>query len=330
MNKLSSALALAVIACCSISCLAQVNITSTGSGTVQIGGTASGGDTVTSPNSTLTVGGSTSATTVDINLTHTNTWSALQMFGAITASGALSGTSAAFSSGITATADGVHSGYLDLVGNTANQSVTANTAGFMGPSLATFTGYAYQLPTSGPATAGVLQVGALSSSVSQITNFTNTYYAQGTGGGGFTFNAGGSENVACGGIIIPAGGLSVGHVSFDVTTGGGTGAGNNSDFGFYNAAGTLVAHIGATTLNTTGTGTYAFTGGTQVIPAGKDYVCWVTAGTTLVLGGSGGSSFLPPSYVSTTGVSGVLPGTITPPADAPTSNNGIIGFAVYP
>ncbi len=247
-----------------------------------------------------------------------------------TLTGALSGTSAAFSSGITTTSDGVHSGYDSLIGNTANYAVVPNTAGFMGPSLASFTGYAYQLPTTGPTTPGVLQVGAVSSNISQITNYTSTYHAQGYGGGGFTFNPGGAENVDCEGFIVPAGGLSVGHVAFDVTTGGGAGAGNNSDFGFFGATGTRLSHIGAQVLNTTGNVTAAFVGGTQFIPAGKNYVCFVTAGTTLILGGSGGSSFVPFSYISTTGSSGALPGTITPPADAPNSSTGVIAFVVYP
>jgi hypothetical protein len=53
-------------------------------GTVgQIGG-GSGGDTITSPNTTITVGGTSTATTLDINLAHANTWSATQTFGTAT------------------------------------------------------------------------------------------------------------------------------------------------------------------------------------------------------------------------------------------------------
>ena len=40
-----------------------------------------GGDSITSPNSTLSVGGTSSATTLDINLAHANTWTAIQTFG---------------------------------------------------------------------------------------------------------------------------------------------------------------------------------------------------------------------------------------------------------
>jgi hypothetical protein len=60
-------------------------ITITGDGTpgsplVSVGG-GGGGDTITSPNSTLTVGGTPTATTLDINLSNANTWAALQTFG---------------------------------------------------------------------------------------------------------------------------------------------------------------------------------------------------------------------------------------------------------
>jgi hypothetical protein len=40
----------------------------------------SGGDTITSPNLTLIVGGTSSATTLDLNLAHSNTWSANQTY----------------------------------------------------------------------------------------------------------------------------------------------------------------------------------------------------------------------------------------------------------
>src|SRR5271170_4415496 len=44
-------------------------------------GSASGGDSITSPASTLTVGGGPTATTLDVNLSNANTWLALQTFG---------------------------------------------------------------------------------------------------------------------------------------------------------------------------------------------------------------------------------------------------------
>lgn len=53
------------------------------SGTV-FGITCTGGDTITSPNSTLTVGGTVSATTLDLNLGNPNIWTGAQTFGTIT------------------------------------------------------------------------------------------------------------------------------------------------------------------------------------------------------------------------------------------------------
>jgi hypothetical protein len=41
-----------------------------------------GGDTITSPNSSLSVGGTASSTTLDLNLAHSNTWTAVQNFSA--------------------------------------------------------------------------------------------------------------------------------------------------------------------------------------------------------------------------------------------------------
>lgn len=46
------------------------------------GSSGSGGDTITSPNTTLTVGGTSAATTLDLNLAKANTWTALQTFSA--------------------------------------------------------------------------------------------------------------------------------------------------------------------------------------------------------------------------------------------------------
>jgi hypothetical protein len=53
---------------------------------------------------------------------------------------------------IAVASDGVHAAYQSLIGNTTNQTVTANTAGFMGPNSASFTGYALQLSATAPVT----------------------------------------------------------------------------------------------------------------------------------------------------------------------------------
>jgi hypothetical protein len=78
----------------------------------------------------------------------------------VTASGAISGAS------VTSTPPLGDAGYFYLPGNTANQTVQANTAGDMGPNTATFTGYALQRPSAGPSVASVLCLAAVAGSVS--------------------------------------------------------------------------------------------------------------------------------------------------------------------
>ena len=59
---------------------AGISVTPSGSN-IQIAATGGGGgDTITSPNSTLNVGGTSSNTTLDINLSNPNSWLALQKF----------------------------------------------------------------------------------------------------------------------------------------------------------------------------------------------------------------------------------------------------------
>jgi hypothetical protein len=66
-------------------------------------GTSTGGDTITSPNSTLSIGGTSTNTTLDINLGNANTWTALQTFGThisiggVTAAGATGTSNVVFS-----------------------------------------------------------------------------------------------------------------------------------------------------------------------------------------------------------------------------------------
>jgi hypothetical protein len=79
---------------------------------------AGGGDSITSPNSTLSVGGTSSATTLDINLAHANTYTATQTFPNGSISSAMIGTLSAGSNGlatgafISSTAGGDLSGTL--------------------------------------------------------------------------------------------------------------------------------------------------------------------------------------------------------------------------
>jgi hypothetical protein len=87
-------------------------------------GSGSGGDTITSPNSTLSVGGTSAATTLDLNLGHANTWTATQTFpnGSITS--AMIGTLAAGSNGLGTGATATIANYLALAGGTMTGAIT--------------------------------------------------------------------------------------------------------------------------------------------------------------------------------------------------------------
>lgn len=77
--------------------------------------------------------------------------------------------------------DGVHAGYTSWPGSTANFSVTANSSGFMGPTSASFTAYALQMPNAGPAANTLMCTGALASAISPITYCQATVPMGGTG-----------------------------------------------------------------------------------------------------------------------------------------------------
>ncbi len=81
--------------------------------------------------------------------------------------GTLSG--AIIAPGFTVPSDGVHPTYQTFLGNTTVPAVTPNTAGFLGPNIASFTAYDLQLPSAGPSSAAVLCAGALASAVSSLS-----------------------------------------------------------------------------------------------------------------------------------------------------------------
>ncbi len=64
-------------------------------GATTTGCSGGGGDTITSPNSTLTVGGTTTNTTIDINLANPNTWTGAQTLTNLSATGIVSFSSSA-------------------------------------------------------------------------------------------------------------------------------------------------------------------------------------------------------------------------------------------
>jgi hypothetical protein len=69
---------------------------------------------------------------------------------------------------IFAPSDGIHAGYISLPGKTFNFPLVPNTVGEMGPSVASFPGYALQDSATGPGTGSLVCAGPLSNfSVSQ-------------------------------------------------------------------------------------------------------------------------------------------------------------------
>jgi hypothetical protein len=231
-----------------------------------------------------------------------NTWTA--------ASGGTAGTVTSFSSG-----SALPLFTTNVATATSTPSLTYGLANFAANLF-------YAGPTSGPAatpTARALVAADLPPS---------TYFQVGYANAALPATA---NTVSCVGVVIPPGGLSDGHVVFGVNTGD---AIHNYDWGIYSATGTLEAHIGAQDGSGTGDVAFAFSGGTQSIAAGKAYECITSAGSTFAAEGAGDeASFY---NFQSTGISssgGALPGSITPPADAPKSGaagtNGPV-FVLYP
>jgi len=89
--------------------------------------------------------------------------------------------------------------------------------------------------------------------------------------------------------------------------------GNNSDFGVYNASGTLIANIGAQILGAQGLQTIASVQGALTIQAGLYYYGFTSAAANLQLYGNNGgiTPYYNASYAASVG--GALPASITPP-----------------
>ena len=139
-----------------------------------------------------------------------------------------------------------------------------------------------------------------------------------------------ANTLTCSGFVVPPGGLSVGHITFSVST---QDLSNNTDIGIYNSSGTLEAHVGAAASYAAGDATKAFTGGTQTIAAGKAYVCFTSAASTITIFNElNGISFYPVHTISTSSSGGALPGTMTPPSDVFGINNtnGYTAFILSP
>jgi len=156
-----------------------------------------------------------------------------------------------------------------------------------------------------------------------------TYFSPGVNTAVIVATAPTANHTYCSAIPIPAGGLSVGHMVVDITTADG-GSGAVNDFGWYNAAGTLIADWSPTSLSTGGQRAIAFTQGTVTIPAGINYVCLTSSVSVLkfLVGNIGTPYVYTDIGVTTSG--GQLASSITPPAATYNSNGLVLLFFVYP
>lgn len=93
---------------------------------------------------------------------------------------------------------------------------------------------------------------------------------------------------------------------------------NNNDVGLYNQTGTLLAHIGAQHLASTGQQGIAATGAPITAPQGVVFLAVTSAASTLAINGN--NSYLVLYHNTSFGSSagGTLPATITPPTLSPT------------
>lgn len=127
------------------------------------------------------------------------------------------------------------------------------------------------------------------------------------------------------GISFPAA-VRFGHIVINLITGDNA---NNSDVGFYSAAGALLAHVGAQHFNFTGNSSIAVVGGAVAIGPGRAYFATTSVGTVATIANSNDagspSMFLnQANFGSSTG--GSLPASITPPADTIAVNGPIFAL----
>lgn len=210
-----------------------------------------------------------------------------------------------------------------VIGGTTPAAVTCTvcTASASGAGVLTLNGATSGTATiTAPSIAGTATNPFVFSNNISSPNYptAGTYYqAEGYAGNA---QAASPNATYCSGIIIPPGGLSVGHIVVDITTSDATHAG---DIGFYSAAGTLEAHIGAQDFPTGSNQTFAFSGGTQTLVAGKTYFCitTTTSGVIALNLRSQSATFFSYATVSSVTSGGALNSTITPPADTPNASS---------
>jgi hypothetical protein len=125
--------------------------------------------------------------------------------------------------------------------------------------------------------------------------------------------------------------ISVGHITINVTAQ--DNSANLYDFGFYNAAGTLVANVGAASYTTTGIKRLAFSQGTVRFNPGLYFIGWTGNANVLNVTGLAANQTVwhfGASANAGASVGGAMPATITPPATAPVDTSTYLWAALDP
>jgi hypothetical protein len=120
--------------------------------------------------------------------------------------------------------------------------------------------------------------------------------------------------------------ITFSKLSFDLFT---ADAAHNADFGFYNAAGILIANIGAQVLAASGVQTIATVQGSQTIFPGVYFFAFTSDGSVIAPYNMVNTIVLYANSSFGASVGGALPATIVPPAFSPSVfNNGPFLFAL--
>jgi hypothetical protein len=171
-------------------------------------------------------------------------------------------------------------------------------------------------------TDGSLTGSGTSGSPLKVTGQPITFFAT-QGGTGLNFKPAASNEIVIGGFALQWP-LTFSHIGVDVTTADGA---NNSDFGIYSQAGTLLANIGAAHYASTGFVSAATLQGAQTLYPGLYLFGMTSAANTIGIGyGSGGINWVLNANVATSS-GGVLNGTITAQTVTPSLN--VPTFVLY-
>jgi hypothetical protein len=154
-----------------------------------------------------------------------------------------------------------------------------------------------------------------------IAGWPVAYFAGGAGVG--QSNPAVTNRVAYGGFALGYA-LTFATISFYLNTADGA---HNCDVGIYDAAGQLVANIGAQALGSSGLNNLATIQGSQTISPGRYVFAYTSASNVLVLG----ADFTPVPWCSNNGTDvsagGALPASIVAPTVAP--GNRISRFSLF-